>query len=136
MKKLLDTTFLVHHLRGQDRVKQYLEHHDGPGTEFITSTIAMKELAVGFHRVQTNPTFADVYREFRWLDIVPFSAQHAFQAASIEASLREQGLTQAQVGAMAGDILIGAVAVGEGATVVTENLGDFEVMSNVNAESY
>ncbi|WP_204959879.1 hypothetical protein [Salinigranum salinum] len=45
-RKLLDTTFLIHHWGGRESVKSYLEAQP-EGTEYLTTTINLKEIAVG-----------------------------------------------------------------------------------------
>lgn len=136
MRKLFDTTFLVHYLTRPDRVEPYLETHDTPETTFLGSTISLKELAVGLHHVETEPSFADLTADFEWLDLRPFTARHAFHAGGIEANCHDEGLPQEQINALGGDILIGGVARAEDATVVTENVDDFQLMAGVHVEPY
>lgn len=136
MKKLLDTTFHVHFLTDETRVKPYLEAHESPETEFLTSMITMKELAVGVHHVEENPTVADLHADLGWVEILPFSMRHAFYAGEIESALMQQGVPQEQRNALGGDILIGGVALAEDATVVTQNTDDFELMPGVDVETY
>lgn len=136
MKKLLDTTFHVHFLTDEARVKPYLEAHDTPETEFLASMITMKELAVGVHHVEDDPSVADLHADFGWVDILPFSMRHAFYAGQIENALIQQETPQEQLNALGGDILVGGVAVAENATVVTQNTDDFELMPGVDVERY
>lgn len=136
MKKLLDTTFHVHFLTDEERVKPYLEAHETPETEFLSSMITMKELAVGVHHVEDDPSVADLHADFGWVNILPFSMRHAFYAGQIENALIQQGTPQEQLNALGGDILIGGVALAEDATVVTQNTDDFELMPDVDIERY
>jgi predicted nucleic acid-binding protein len=136
MKKLLDTTFHVHFLTDKERVKPYLEAHETPETEFLSSMITMKKLAVGVHHVEHDPSVADLHADFGWVNILPFSMRHAFYAGQIENALIQQGTPQEQLNALGGDILIGGVALAEDATVVTQNTDDFELMPDVDIESY
>lgn len=136
MKKLLDTTFHVHFLTDESRVKPYLEAHDAPETEFLASTITMKELAVGVHHVEDDPSVADLQADFGWVTVLPFSSRHAFYAGQIENALIQRGTPQDQLNALGGDVLIGGVARAEDATVVTLNTDDFELMPDVDVEDY
>lgn len=136
MKKLLDTTFLIHYLTRKSRVEPYLAEHDGPETEFLTTPISMKELAVGIHQARNEPTIADLQADLGWVEVVPFSTRHAFYAGKIEEALDRQGVPQDRLNALGGDVLIGGVALAEDATVVTENTDDFELLPDVPVESY
>lgn len=136
MKKLIDTTFHIDFLTNESLVKPYLEAHDTPGTEYLSSMITMKELAVGVHHVEDDPSVADLHADFGWVDILPFSMRHAFYAGEIEQQFIDEGMSQEQRNALGGDILIGGVALAENATVVTQNTDDFELMPGVNVEGY
>lgn len=136
MKKLLDTTFHIHYLTNESLVKPYLEAHETPETEYLSSAITMKELAVGVHFVEDDPSVTDLHADFGWTNILPFSIRHAFYAGKIESDLREQAIPQDKLNALGGDILIGGIALAENATVVTQSTDDFELMSDVNVETY
>ena len=74
---------------------------------------------------------------FGWLSVVPFDAKHAFLAGQLEADLRRRdGVNQDRINALAGDILIAAVAKGANAAVVTQNVEDFSLFDGVSAETY
>jgi len=136
MRKLLDTTFLVHYLTRPSAVESYLSDHDTPEVTFLASTISMKELAVGLHHVEEAPGLAELTADFEWLDLRPFTERHAFHAGAIEEECRDRGLPQERLNAIGGDILIGGAARAEDATVVTRNMTDFQQMSGVAVESY
>lgn len=136
MRRLLDTTFLVHYLTRPREVEAYLAEHDSPGTTFLTSAISLKELAVGLHAVEEDPGLADLTADVAWLDVVPFGPRHAFHAGAIEHDCRGRGIPQEQLNALGGDILIGGTARAEDATVVTRNTTDFHQMPGVHVESY
>ena len=122
--KLLDTTFLVDYERGEDAVAEYLEGNEA--ADFVTSTLCVKELAVGKHVVE-NPTRADVLAPYGWLTVIPFRTDHAVAAGEMEAELHaDESVNRDYINAVAGDLLIAAVARAMGATVVTNNHEDFE----------
>lgn len=136
MRRLLDTTFLVHYLTRPREIEAYLAEHDSPETTFLTSAISLKELAVGLHAVEEEPSLADLTGDLAWLDLVPFGPPHAFHAGAIEHDCRDRGLPQEQLDALGGDILIGGTARAEDATVVTRNTAAFHRMPGVQVESY
>lgn len=136
MKKLLDTTFLVHFLTREREVEPYLAEHDESGTDFLVSTISMKELAVGLHHVEDEPTIAELEGDLGWATILPFSTRHAFHAGAIEEQFVRDGLARDRLNSLGGDVLIAGVALAENATVVTRNVDDFEMMDGVPVETY
>jgi len=132
--KLLDTTFLIHYWGGHEDVRDYLERHDQ--SEFSTTTLNLKELAVG-RDLQGELDRHEILSTFAWVDVVPFRTEHAFVAGRLEAELhRDEHVNQDKINALAGDVLIAAVARETGATVVTENTDDFERLPGVSVESY
>lgn len=133
--KLLDTTFLIDYWVGDDRVGAYLEDHSETES-FISTTVNLKELAVGrVLRGQLDP--ADLEATYGWLTFLPFGVDHAYQAAELEADLRNRSdVDGARRNALAGDLLIAAVARAEGAPVVTDNVTDFERFDGVTVEPY
>ena len=118
--KLLDTTFLVDYERGEDAVAEYLEANGA--AEFVTSTLCVKELAVGKH-VVGDPTRADVLAPYGWLEVVPFRVDHAVAAGEMEA---DESVNRDYINAVIGDLLIAAVARTMDATVVTNDGEDFD----------
>jgi len=135
--KLLDTTFLVHHYRGNERVETYLSEHDSRvDGDLFTTTINLKEVAVGTHLLEDDPTIADVVSDFGWLDIEPFGIEDAHHAGAIHARLVEdETVPTDRITALTGDLLIAAAARRRDATVVTENVTDFETLG-VPTEEY
>lgn len=132
--KLLDTTFLIHYWGGVPAVKEYLEEHERE--EFVTTTLNIKEIAVG-RELQGNLDRAEIRTTFDWVRIVPFDIEHAFLASRLEAKLhRDETVNQDKINALAGDLLIAAVATEQNATVVTQNTDDFAVFDGVPVESY
>lgn len=132
--KLLDTTFLIHYWGGREATRTYLEAHED--TEFVTSTLNIKEIAVGL-ALQGNLDRHALRSTFEWVEIIPFRIDHAVVAGELEADLqRDEAINQDKINALAGDVLIAAVARERGATVVTENADDFELLDGVSVETY
>jgi predicted nucleic acid-binding protein len=133
--KLLDTTFLVHYWAGRDAVKEYLEAHEET-SEFVTTGINLKEIAVG-RELQGKFDPAEIRSKFEWVEAVPFGPDHAMLAGQMEATLRKNDeVDQQKVNELAGDLFIPAVARDLGATVVTRNVDDFEMLDGVSVETY
>ncbi|ELZ41333.1 PilT protein domain-containing protein [Halorubrum californiense DSM 19288] len=121
---LLDTTFLIDYLGGSDDVRRFLEAHEDE--EFATTAMNYKEVAVGL-RLDDGLDPARLAAAFEWLDVVPIAADHALAASTFEAELyRSDDHTRRAVDAATADLLIAGVAEGEGMTVVTPNVDDFE----------
>jgi len=132
--RLLDTTFLIHHWGGRESVRSYLEARP-EGTEYVTTTINLKEVAVGRKLVDAfDPV--EIRSQFEWVRVIPITPPIAWETAKIEARLhRAEGTNQDRINALAGDALIAGAAVDLGATVVTENVEDFRALG-VPTEPY
>ncbi len=134
MKKLLDTTFLIHYWRGLDKIADYLEKHEE--SKFITTTLNIKEIAVG-RALQEKLDQYEISSTFNWIDIIPFDINHAFHASKLEAKLYQNpDINQDRINSLTGDLLIAAIAKEKKATVVTQNTDDFELFDDVYVESY
>jgi len=133
-RKLLDTTFLIHHWGGHSDVKSYLDAQPAH-TEYITTTVNLKELAVG--RTLTGEFDPlELRTQFEWVDIIPISTAVAWKAAALEAPLHADTETNRdKLNSLAGDVLIAGAAEDRGATVVTKNVGDFAELG-VPVEKY
>lgn len=132
--KLLDTTFLIHYWGGVEDVATYLDANEEH--EFITTPLNLKEIAVG-RALQGELDEHEILSTFEWVRIVPFDTTHAFVAGDLEAQLHEDpAVNQDKINALAGDLLIAAVAKTTGATVVTQNSDDFEQFDEVTVDAY
>ncbi|MDY6775089.1 MAG: PIN domain-containing protein [Halobacteria archaeon] len=132
--KLLDTTFLVDHQRGDEGVARFLEESEETNDVLVTSSVNLKEIAVGKILVETpTPGVDEVLSDFRWLEVEPFTESHALEAARIEAELRSSDDYDPD---LAADILIAGVARSLNAPVVTRNSSDFGVFDGVETEAY
>jgi predicted nucleic acid-binding protein len=132
--KLLDTTFLVDHQRGEDAVARFLGDCDDRDETLVTSSINLKEIAVGKFLVEEpTPDVNDVLADFGWLEVEPFSQRHALEAARIESELH---LSDEYEPELAADVLIAGVARSLDAPVVTRNTDDFEKFDGVSVKGY
>lgn len=123
--KLLDTTFLIHHWAGRDRVAAYLEAQS-EATEYITTTINLKEIAVG-RKLTGEFDPVEIRSQFEWVRVVSVTPEIAWEVADIEAQLYgDEAVNRDRINSLAGDAIIAGAASELGATVVTENVEDFE----------
>jgi hypothetical protein len=122
--KPLDTTFLIHHWGGRESVRSYLESQS-EGTEYLTTTINLKEIAVGRKLVdEFDPV--EIRSQSEWVHVVSITPAIAWETADIEGRLnRADGTNRDRIDALAGDALIAGTAADLDATVVTENVEDF-----------
>jgi hypothetical protein len=132
--KLLDTTFLIHHWGGRESVASYLESQP-EGTEYVTTTVNLKEIAVG--RMLTDQFDAEEIRaQFEWVRVVPITTSIAWATAEIEAALyRDDEINRDRINSLAGDAIIAGAATELNATVVSNNVEDFEALG-VPVEAY
>jgi len=132
--KLLDTTFLIHHWGGHDDVAAYLESQPD-GTSYLTTTLNLKELAVGRQLVGQFDA-AEIRRQFEWVETVPITASIAWEIAALEAPLyADDGVQGDRINSLAIDAVVAGAAVERDATVVTKNDADFDALG-VPVESY
>lgn len=128
--KVVDTTLLVGHARGEEAVREFLVDHGGE--TLIVSTISLQELAVGEVAAE-DESKAAILGYLGAFDVRPFSEDHAYNAAVIEAALRVAGEYDP---ALARDVPIGGVARTLSVPVVTRNVAHFELFDGVQVESY
>lgn len=132
--KLLDTTFLVHHWGGYQDVKTYLEAQS-EHTDYVTTTINLKELAVG-RKLTGDFDPVETRAQFQWVRVVPITADIAWNAAELEAPLyADTDVNRDRINDLTGDVLIAGAAAHLDASVVTKNVDDFEELG-VTAEAY
>ncbi|MEY7851228.1 type II toxin-antitoxin system VapC family toxin [Natrarchaeobius sp. A-rgal3] len=132
--KLLDTTFLIHHWGGYPEVKSYLESQPNE-TEYITTTLNLKEIAVGRKLVgRFNPE--EIRAQFEWVRTVPITSTTAWEIADVEAPLhRDETTNRDRINALAADAVVAGAAIEHEATVVSNNVDDFRALG-VPVESY
>jgi predicted nucleic acid-binding protein len=123
---LLDSTFLIDHLRGSPDAVRRLREMNASGDDPIVTDITVTELWSG-RRPGSEP---EIERFLRYIEFVHPGPETARLAGVWRAEAREKGRT---IGTP--DALIAASAVDLGATVLTRNVRDFERMP-VRVETY
>lgn len=129
LMKVVDTTFLIDYYRKHVVVEQYLANEE---ETIVASTVTFAELAVG-EIMAREESKEDILSDLGWLDIRPFTVEHAYEAASIEAILRDCGEYEER---LVNDIQIGGTARALDVPVVTRNTDHFERFDGVDVESY
>jgi predicted nucleic acid-binding protein len=131
---LLDTNVYINAFtRGPDH-SGFRAFHAGTLPQLILSAVVVHELRVGTrsapHRRQLD-ALVEVFRTRRRLHVPTLATWQL--AATIDQDLRELGGYAASLGqrSFANDILLAATARELGATIITNNLADFEVISRV-----
>lgn len=128
--KVVDTTLLIGHARGEERVASYLGAHTDE--TLVVSAIVFQELAVG-EALAREESKATILSHLGAFDVRAFDADHAYHAAVIEATLRTTGEYDP---ALAADVLVGGVARSLSVPVVTRNEAHFERFDGVTVETY
>lgn len=128
--KVVDTTVLIDHARGNETVAQFLADHDD--VTLIVSTISFQELAVGEVSAR-GETLEAILSNLGAFDIRDYTAEQAYNAAVIEAELRANGKYEP---VLARDILIGGVARTYSIPVVTSNITHFSRFDGVDVDTY
>lgn len=128
--KVVDTTVLVDHARGDPALETYLDEH--AGETLVVPTIAFYELAVR-EVLARNESKEAVLASLGGFDVRAFTADHAYESATIESELRRRG---AYDDTLSDDILVAGVARSLSVPVVTRNTDHFESFDGVTVESY
>lgn len=128
---ILDTTFLIDVLRGDEEVVEWERDLDENGTGFATS-ISVLELWEGIQRADASD--AERERVRRLLDGIhhaDFDAPSAMTAGEVSAALTDTG-QEIDVE----DVMIGAIALRRDQPVLTRNAEHFERIENLDVETY
>jgi predicted nucleic acid-binding protein len=126
VRYLLDTTFAIDYLRGQEAAQRRFERLFGDGDEPYVNEVVLCELAVGLDSIE-DPAFVAFTRA---ISFVQPSPEYAALAGSWRRAARGDGRTLDLA-----DALIAAAAEGLGARVLTRNLRDF-ALTPVQVEPY
>lgn len=128
---ILDTSFLIDVLRGDEAVEERERELDEEGVGVVTA-ISVMELWEGIHLADATETEHDaVERLLSGIHHADFDRPAAMWAGETNATLSRQGqVVQVE------DVMIGAVASERDEPVLTRNVEDFERLPGVSVESY
>ncbi|OVE83156.1 type II toxin-antitoxin system VapC family toxin [Natronolimnobius baerhuensis] len=124
---VLDSSFLIDYLRGNDAAKVFLDAQDEP--VYYVPTIVLFELYRDAAWAD-NRSLETVIAGLEWAEPLPFDAPATREAAQIHAELLEAG-TQINLA----DIMIAGICRYHDASIVTRD-GDFEAVENLETISY
>lgn len=116
---LLDTSVIIHFLKGDARIEAGIRNT--ARTELALPSIVVYELEYGTLRSGVpERRRRQLERGLAHIRLVPFDANAAIVAAGIRVQVERQGST---IGPL--DLLIAGIAVSRGATLATNNVGEF-----------
>lgn len=128
---ILDTTFLVDVLRGDESVSQRLAAVDATGTPFVSSVTAM-ELHEGIRLAESSSAEREaVDGLLEDVNDLPFDRDCGVRAGEINANLIAAGEPIGEI-----DAMIAATALVYGYPVVTRNRDRFERVDGLEVLSY
>ena len=131
---ILDTTFIIHLLRGEESARSKIEELEGKNIEIFTTQINIFEIIQGIYGYGKNLDMEiaslEVFLDrIKVLDLSYFGAYHA---GRISGSLIKKGVTISP-----SDLLIAGIAIANNiSTIVTRNIKDFSKMPDIKIESY
>ncbi|MCD6681086.1 MAG: PIN domain-containing protein [Burkholderiaceae bacterium] len=127
---LLDTNVIIAAMKGQAEVRARLEHT--PLASLVLSPIVLGELEFGAEKsAYRQRNFERLAELTRHLTLAPIDRETTRQYARIRALLEKQGR-----GIGANDTWIAAHALGLGAIVVTDNVGEFSRIPDLPIENW
>lgn len=131
--KVVDTTFLIDLLRGEEKAMGKARELDAEGGA-ATTVINVYELFIGLHRAvdPSSRRFVEADRVLARLDVFPLDFASAKRSARYMAELISAG---GVIDTM--DVMTGAIALENGSdTVVSRNVSHFERMPDLKVEPY
>ena len=130
MRYLLDTNVLIALTKGLGRVADRLEKLDA--SSVLLPTVVVAEIEYGIAKSRKRATNRRVFDELlAGFDIAVFNAAAASAYGPIRASLERKGTL---IGP--NDLLIAATAVALKATLVTDNLREFQRVDGLRVENW
>lgn len=128
---ILDTTFLVDVLRGDESVSERLEAVDATGTPFVSAVTAM-ELHEGIRLAESSSAEREaVDGLLADVNDLPFDRDCGVRAGEINAKMIAAGEPIGEI-----DVMIAATALVYGYPVVTRNRDHFERVDGLEVVSY
>ena len=122
---VLDTNTLIYYFKGQGQVAQNLANVSPQ--EIVVSTIVLFDLQVGIAKSNLPAKRTQQLQQFlSRVNVIPFDRDAALAAATIRAQLEQQGTPIGPI-----DVLIAGTAVALKATLVTHNVNEFSIVSEL-----
>lgn len=126
-RQLLDTDILSEVIKGKHemvaaRAAAYLEAE----RRFTTTAVTVAEVVYGFRRLGREDRIAAFEESLPHVDVLPFDGAAARIAGRINADLQRQGRVIGMP-----DVMIAAIALRHGLTLVTGNVAHFEYVRSL-----
>jgi len=129
---ILDTTFLIDVLRGNEEALEWEEEFDEGEEEPTISSISIMEIWEGALRSKKMEEELEKIKKFlEGLSCVAFDSKDGRTSGEIRAALAEKG-TPIEVE----DVMIAATAINSGQKILTKNPDHFERIENLTVETY
>lgn len=125
---VFDTNFLIRFLKGDKEAKHKLEQYNEP---IATTAVNAFELLYGYHLIKDNKAVENALGLLNSISTLPFDLEASAIAANIAAELSSKGKMLEHM-----DILVGAIALKHGATLVTRNVKHFSRMQKLKVEKW
>lgn len=130
MRYLLDTNVLIALTKGLGRVAAKLEKLDA--SSVLLPAVVVAEIEYGIAKSRKRATNRHVFDELlAGFDVAVFNAEAASAYGPIRASLERKGTL---IGP--NDLLIAATAVSLNATLITDNLREFQRVDGLRVENW
>jgi len=127
----LDASFLVDFLRDREQAVSLMKSWRDSNERVSIAAPALVELASGAALADSGGEMEIVDKLARNLVLLPLDREGALLAGKIDAELAQAGETIGLV-----DVMIAAVAMEHGETLITRNLRHFNRISQLMSESY
>lgn len=128
---ILDSTFLIDVLRGEQRVRERIEEIDAGATPFV-SAVTVMELTEGIHLADASGAEREAVENLLAdVNELPFDRQCATEAGRLNAGLIADGERIDEA-----DVMIAATALVHDHPVVTRNVDHFERIGSVEVITY
>ena len=131
---ILDTTILIHLLRGDEKAKQKIGMLEQAGVELYSTQINLFEIIQGIYSFAKAPdqeiaSLEVLLERLKVLDLTYFGAYHA---GRLSGTLKKKGLTVSS-----SDLLIAGIGLANNiSTIVTKNVDDFSKIPGIKVETY
>ena len=125
---VLDTDTISYYLRGSHSVKeQFLLHQD----ELASTSVNYAELVFGLKKRDNKKYLPLVELMFDNIKVYPFDKKVAKLFGVLKAKMQNEGIVVADM-----DLMIASIAIANGETLITNNLGHFSKIEMLDVLSW
>ncbi len=129
---ILDTTFIIDLLRGEEKIEDWIDKFDSGDEIPVLNPITAMELLEGAHLSdRTDEELEKIKSLLEGLTLEDFDVEDGKLSGKINASLTEEGKTIDLE-----DVMIAAIALNSEQTILTRNSEHFERIEETEVETY